>query len=511
MLKRLEPRDHLEPQDIEAGLRAILRDGLCSQTMGTLTTGVILVGFAVALGADNLYIGVLAAIPFLMHLIQLPTILLVERLRRRKTIVIGINVFGRTTLLGLALIPLLPERDVQLAALAGGMLVHGACNAVSAGAWNSWMRDLVPQHRLGSYFGQRLFLATAAAAVLMLAAGLGIDAWKAAAPAAAVWAYSVLFAVGGLAGLTGLYFLLITPEPRMPAVEVPMRFGALLAQPFRDLNFRRLILFLGSWNFAVNLAAPFFAVYMLRRLGFEMSLVATVTVISQAANLLVLRTFGTLSDRFSNKSVLAVCGPLFIACIFAWTFTTLPERHTGTVPLLIVIHVLMGFATAGVTLASSTIAMKMAPAGQATPYLASTSLINSVAAGLAPVIGGLLADFFASREFAVTLHYVGVDRIVAVEALSFRHWDFLFLLATVIGLYSIHRLSLVAEKGHVKERVVLQALVLEARRAIKNLSTVGGLRAPATFPWALLRREKRGGASRPADKERPPPQDAEHG
>jgi hypothetical protein len=30
--------------------------------------------------------------------------------------------------------------------------------------------------------------------------------------------------------------------------------------PFRNQNFRRLMVFLSSWNFAANLATPFFAV-----------------------------------------------------------------------------------------------------------------------------------------------------------------------------------------------------------------------------------------------------------
>ena len=60
-------------------LRLVLFDALASEAMGTLTTGVFLVGFAVALGADNFAIGVLAAVPFFAQLLQIPAVLLVER------------------------------------------------------------------------------------------------------------------------------------------------------------------------------------------------------------------------------------------------------------------------------------------------------------------------------------------------------------------------------------------------------------------------------------------------
>ena len=120
------------------------------------------------------------------------------------------------------------------------------------------MRDFVPQDRFGRYFGNRLFLATALGAVVSLTAGLGVDAWKSWQPEALVWAYSALFIVGALAGEFGVYFLAVTPEPRMPALDTREKLRTLLARPFRDANYRKLIYFLGSWNFAVNLAAPFF-------------------------------------------------------------------------------------------------------------------------------------------------------------------------------------------------------------------------------------------------------------
>lgn len=46
-------------------------------------------------------------------------------------------------------------------------------------------------------------------------------------------------------------------------------------------------------------------------------------------------------------------------CIRAWTFTTLPEKYILTVPLLIVIHIVMGISMAGIALASGTIGLKL--------------------------------------------------------------------------------------------------------------------------------------------------------
>ncbi len=226
---------------------------------------------------------------------------------------------------------------------------------------------------------------------------------------------------------------------------------------------------------------------MLKRLQLDMSLIIALLVVSQLMNLTFLRLWGRFSDRYSNKSVLGVSGPLFIGCILAWTFTTLPEKYVLTFPLLVAIHVFMGISTAGVTLASGNIGLKLAPQGQATAYLAASSFANSVAAGIAPILGGTFADFFVGRELSWTLKWIGPGRELAVQTLNFRQWDFFFFLAFLIGLYSIHRLALVREEGEVKEEIVVRELIAEVKRPLRNFSTAGGLRHMLHFPFSIVR------------------------
>src|SRR5439155_2895640 len=101
------------------------------------------------------------------------------------------------------------------------------------------------------------------------------------------------------------------------------------------------------------------------------------------------------------KAVLEISAPLFLFCTLAWTFTGVPWVRPMTFYLLIAIHVLMGIATAGVALASGNIAMKLSPAGQATSFLAASSVVSASCAALAPIIGGLCADYFAAHELSL--------------------------------------------------------------------------------------------------------------
>ena len=135
-------------------------------------------------------------------------------------------------------------------------------------------------------------------------------------------------------------------------------------------------------------------------------------------NLAALGLWGTLIDRFSNKAVLEIAAPLFLACTLAWTFTGVPWVLSTTLYLLAAIHILMGVATAGVGLASGNIAMKLSPAGQATAYLAANGVISASFAAAAPILGGLFADFFASHQLALAFTWTGGHENVTVQVLN---------------------------------------------------------------------------------------------
>ena len=486
-----EVKESLTEEEVDHGLKLVIMDGLATQAMVTLTGGIFLVAFALQLGASNTVIGLLAAIPPLAELLQMPAIYLIDRVQKRRAVVVAASLAARLFWIPIILIPFFLSPEQGIFVLIASIVLYSSFSAFSHCGWNSWMRDLIPQDRLGAFFSRRLTLSTGLALIISLIAGFFIDSWEAAFPDLATCGYSFLFLLGLLAGLFGIILLARTPEPRMVADGEEDGLLAAIAKPFQDINFKNLIIFLGSWNFAVNLAAPFFTVYMLQRIGLDISLVVALSVLSQVMNIIFYRSWGRISDRFSNKSVLAVSGPLFMLAIFAWKFVTLPEVYALTYPLLILIHILMGISLAGVSLASGNISLKLAPQGQATSYLAASTFANSVAAGVAPILGGLFVDFFAERELIWTLIWKDPVRELVFVTFNLRQWEFFFFFAFLLGLYSLHRLAVVQEEGEAKEQVVVNELIAGVRRDMRNFSPAGGLRDLVKFPFSVTRNRRR--------------------
>ena len=176
-----------------------------------------------------------------------------------------------------------------------------------------------------------------------------------------------------------------------------------------------------------------------------------------------------IADRFSNKTVLRLAGQLFLLCLVGWVFTGNPGSHAWTLPMLVGIHIVMGIATAGVTLASSSIALKLSPPGQATAFLAVNTVITALAGGIAPIVGGLFADVFATRELGITIHWMSPVGNLAIPALNMRHWQFFFGIAVVTGLFALTRLRLVRERGDAASIVVIRRAVATTHRDLPGL------------------------------------------
>lgn len=482
----LAPQDTISAVELERGIRYLMIDGAFGTAIGALNSGVVLLALALHLGADNVQIGLLAAIPLLTQILQAPAVALVEHVRvRRRISVLAVGI-ARMALPVYALVPFIPDRDIAIMVLLLAALLHYGLNAVCACSWNSWIRNLIPAGRLGQFSARRSFYGTAVAAIGTLVAAGAIRAGEMSKDMGNT-VFAGLYVVGFFCGIVSTLALARVPEPRMgPRADNMIPLTRMLARPLADRNFRNMLRFVASWQFAVNLATPFLTVYFVRGLGFSVAFVMILTLVSQLATFAVLRGWGQLSDRYANTSVLAVATPLFIACIAAMIFADEFGSKTATAAYLVVIHVVMGMASAGVGIATGNVAMKLSPVESATSYMATNALVAALAAGSAPIVGGWASDFFARRALELRLEWLGPEGRKELFHTAATHWEFFFLLSACLGLYTLHRLSAIQEQGAVGRREVVQQIWLAARRTLRGMSPVAGLRLAVSFPGGEL-------------------------
>jgi MFS family permease len=493
----LHPDAKITPDDLARGRRAMVHDAAWATMVGALYGGVILVGFALELGATPFVIGLLAAIPFLAQIAQLPAIILIERVRQRRKIAVIVVSAARLIILSLALLPWLVESSTaRLALLIGAQVAITLLGAMAGCSVNSWFHQLLAGRDLGSLYAQRLFWSAVLASLGALAAGHVVEHWPF---GERLGAYALNFAAAGVAGFIGVRALTRIPEPAMVATGPHLPIFAMLRAPLADGNFRRLILFMALWNFASNLAGPFLTVYLLQQLNLGLGTVTALWAASQMSNAITLYAWGRISDRLSNKGILATALPAYFACLIALPASSLPDQHALTLPLLAAIHVVMGIASGGIGLATGNIGLKLAPQGRGTAYLGAVSLAGAFAGGMAALTGGALADLFASVELTLNVRWSSLTGSGQLTAMQFQHWEFLFAIAFALGLYVLHALSRVREGEEISERVVVRDFVLEAGRVFEQMSSTVATSLAIVFPFGRLFDRRR--RSRPSEQE----------
>jgi len=199
-----ETQDLLSEQDSKRGSRLLVADGVCAMGMGALAGGPFLAAFALAIGASNYEIGMLATIALLSQLMQLPGLVLTTYFPKRRASVTILAGASRLLWLFIILIPLLfVNRGVTF--LLQWFLISALVGAAAGPAWNSLLRDIVRKDSFGRVFAQRMALGTALALGLTLGGGWFVDRWRAVSPDTALYAYSCLFAIGLVLGLMATF------------------------------------------------------------------------------------------------------------------------------------------------------------------------------------------------------------------------------------------------------------------------------------------------------------------
>jgi len=463
------PSENLTDQQVESGLKLVVKDGLATEAMASLAGGAFLVAFALKMGATNFQIGLLAALPTIANIFQLVSIWLVQRYNNRRAIAVIASVFARSPLFIIALLPFLVSPATGLKVLVFLLFIHYFIGSVSGMSWNSWMKDMIPEKVLGSFYSHRNRLTQIVSVTLSIAVALMLDYVRTNYADKEVMAYSIMFLIAGVFGFLGTYFLSKVPEPKSHLVNE--NIFKLVKKPLKDKNFRKFLVFNSFWAFSLNFATPFFTIYLMKTIQLPLSYIIGLGVLNQVSGIVFVKLWGRYSDKYSNKTIIRICAPVYIACIFAWTFTTLPSVHIFTIPLLVIIHVFMGISMAGINLGLHNIGIKLAPKGEAIIYMSARTMIISLFPAIAPLIGGLMADFFASHQLSWILQWKSPTGISMVPIFELQAWDFFFVISGSLAIFSLRKLRIVKEEGEVDKEVMMN----EMKETIKTITVEEGI------------------------------------
>lgn len=392
----------MDKKEIESALNYSIIDGAFSSIMGSLAGGIFLMGFALkVLKANPAQIGVLAALPMFANLIQIFGSYIIEKTGRKKTLCFFSVAISRVLWVLIILLPFKifsTFQDIRVFVLVLVIALSSLFGSLSGVAWLAWMSDIVPEESRGSYFGKRNMIASASSMIAVLLGGKFITMWERRFSEINPYGFIILFVIGVAAGIISTLFLLRVPEIESVKNSENKDFDfSVFFQPLKDRNFMTLIIFVSAWIFSVQIAAPFYGVFMIENLKIDFSTITIFGTAATFATLFMMKIWGPISDKLGNKPVIIVSGLVLVLIPFIWIMA-LPGKYYF--PVLIA-HMLTGAFMAGASLSQFNILIKLSPKEGRSVYLALFAAITGFVGAMAPIIGGSLSKIFESFSYNI--------------------------------------------------------------------------------------------------------------
>lgn len=397
-------------------LRYFWLDGLFAAISENFYLGFITL-YALAFGASKGEVGLVTAAGNLLGAMSLfPGAQLVEKFGHRKSMVVwsggGVS---RLILLLMALFPFLihqPALGILFVIILNGFRAFTA--NLSNPAWTSMVADLVPNAMRGRYFSSRNVAMGMAALLVAPLAGRIISAGNAWMNSS-VFGFQLVFFLAFAFGMVSTFSFRRIAEPPMTEEEAsPHHKGDLRRALRQHPEFVWLVIGAFVWNMALQVAAPFFNVYMVESLGATTTMVGLVASVSSLSSLFGQRFWGHQLDKKDAIWVQMITGFIIPFLPFAWMFITQPW-HVG------LINTVGGFSWAGYNLANFNLLLVMTPDDQRSRAVALFQTAVFTSAVFGPILGGYLADAvsfklifflsFAGRMIGATIFALFVVRL----------------------------------------------------------------------------------------------------
>lgn len=486
--EKIIPVHSLDSNTVKSSLKNVLWDGVTTEVMTTLTGGVFLVSMALLMGANNKTIGVLAAWPLMGNIAQLTIVAFLQKYKNRKVITLVLLLVGRIPLFVIGISILLNvANDINF--LMTAMAIHYIFSAAAGLTWNSWVKDLVPENDLGKFFSKRSKYMLVVNLVSSISLAYIIDYLTVYRPDLELYMYAILFTIAGISGIIGLFFLFNAKEPYLASDKIS--FDQLMKKPFQDLNFKKLLIFNSGWLFAVNLAAPFFIVFLLKDMGVSMKYVILLTLVSQLFSILTVQFWGRLSDKYSNKNIILLLAPIYILTLFIWLYVGLVGSLILNTLLLVFIFAVMGVCNAGINLALTNIGLKLIPTKHATIYLSLRTIVTSLIAAIGPIVGGVLADVLEDHQFRLVFEWNSPALERDIKIISIQGMNFLFVISAVACIIGLQLLHAVKEKGEVESDFLKLIMRKNFKNRLRHSFIVGNFQVITTNAKAIISRKKK--------------------
>jgi MFS family permease len=392
------------------GLRFFWLDGLFASLCDNLVLGFLEL-YLLSYGASNRLIGLNTAVANLCAAASIvPGALAIARVRSRKRLVVASGLVNRFGLLAISIVPFAAGDSVAaVACLVGLNAIRTTMSNFNNPAWTSMVADLVPLRARARYFSSRNMAVILASIVAAPLAGAVVKSLSDVGGFPRL-GFQAIFFLSFLMGILSSASFASIPDAAVSEATSPKPKGFPLRSLLADRQFAGFVASALVWNVALQIAVPFFNVYLVCGLGGNAASVGIITAVASFTTLFGQLLFGRVTDRRGDVFVLVATGLLIPLLPIAWTLVTAWRQ-------VILINIASGVIWAGYNLANFNVLLRITPDEHRPEATAIYQTIVAASAVIGPIVGGAMADSLGYKAvFALSgaLRYVGIGLFVAL-------------------------------------------------------------------------------------------------
>jgi MFS family permease len=438
--KNITNRRYTEEELVRHSLNISIYEGIGAVIYALVIQGVFFTKIALEFGADAFTLSLLLGIQYLSQVFQLFVPALVTRLGKRKPFVLIFVLISRCLWLSVLVLAIFgyTQREYFVLIVSLGFI----CSAVVGNAWTSWMKDLVPQKRMGRFFGFRNLVHSFCSLVFTWIYSSILNHWP------NRFGIELILAIAVTAGFISVLILSKQHEP--PIKEV--RSVSFLKLFRANKDYRALLVFGGCWNFTILFAASFFSYHQLENLKVNFALLGYLSMLTSSVTMVFYWLWGRIADKIGHKNILRI--GISIACFTAimWFIMTPETMHT----LLWVDAITSALAWSAINLAIFTLPM-LVGGESAIVLVAFFGAVNGLFGFAGSLVGGILSTWLVPLTFTM-------------GNLTMQGIQFLFLGSGILRIFCLLLLNKVSVVGHIRLRTVMFEVITNiTRRGAKEI------------------------------------------
>ncbi len=363
---------------VKKSLKYSLYDGAAYAVMDGATSS-FLTAFAVALNASVSLIAALTYVPQLAGSFALLFVTrIVDILKDRKKIVVIGSFIHAILWLPLLLIPYLSPNQKYL------IIVYVSLQTIIVqimqSVGNAWLGDLVPKYERGKFFGLRSKIVGATSFVATILAGFLLDIFSVKNP---FIGFAILFFIAFLFRAISGVFKSMMYQPQ-PDTEHAEKFSlADFVKRMNKTNYGHFVAYNTFFKFATYIASPFFALYMLRDLGFSYLQFTGLAAAELLASFVAMGVWGRLIDEKGTKYVLYISGMMTPFIPLFWLFSR-------NFYFLLFVEAFSGLSWAGFNLSASNFIFDAVKPENRVRCMAYHKFFEGIAICIGALLGGYL-------------------------------------------------------------------------------------------------------------------------